>query len=95
VSDVHFEWDARKAEGNRRKHGISFEEAVTVFYDDNALLLSDPDHSYDEERFLLMGFSERSRILVVSHSFREAEQVIRIISARKATTSERKQYYER
>ena len=75
-----------------RKHGVSFEEAETVFYDENALLISDPEHSLDEERFILMGFSFKSRLLIVCHCYRGADQIIRIISARKATLQESRQY---
>ena len=89
---VRFEWDPSKAVANLRKHGVSFEEAETAFADDHALLLDDPDHSEDEDRLLLLGMSARLRVLVVVHAFREAESVIRLISARKATRSERAQY---
>jgi uncharacterized DUF497 family protein len=92
---LSFEWDLRKNASNRRKHGISFEEAQTVFGDENALFMADPDHSIDEDRFILLGLSERLRILVVCHCYRESDDVIRIISARKATRSEQMQYRER
>ncbi|WP_373100584.1 MULTISPECIES: BrnT family toxin [Pasteurellaceae] len=85
-----FEWDKHKAEINERKHGINFNEAITVFYDDNALLIPDPDHSFLEERFLLLGRSEKSNVLVVVHC--ERDNNIRIISARKATKREINQY---
>lgn len=85
-----FEWDDDKALSNCHKHGISFDEAMTVFYDDEALLLADPDHSYQEERFILLGTSQYSNILVVVHC--ERGERIRIISARKATKSEKSQY---
>ena len=78
------------SENNER--GISFEEASTVFEDENALLIDDPDHSDEEERFLLLGFSEKPRLLIVCHCMRKSETVIRIISARKATKTEAKQY---
>ena len=91
---MRFEWDPNKNEANQRKHGVSFEEASSVFYDENALLISDPDHSDDEERFILLGLSRRLRLLVVCHCLRESESVIRIISARKATTKEARQYDE-
>lgn len=92
---IYFDWDPRKSATNRRKHGISFEEAQTVFYDDHALLRDDPDHSDDEDRFLLLGFSQSLRVLVVCHCYRDNDQTIRIISARKADPSERQQYTER
>ncbi|OOF51005.1 hypothetical protein BKK54_04745 [Rodentibacter genomosp. 1] len=85
-----FEWDKNKAEINERKHGINFTEAVSVFYDDDALLIPDPDHSFLEERFLLLGRSEKSNVLVVVHC--ERDNNIRIISARKATKREINQY---
>ncbi|MCQ9121944.1 hypothetical protein BKG95_05285 [Rodentibacter pneumotropicus] len=85
-----FEWDKHKAEINERKHGINFNEAVSVFYDDDALLIPDPDHSFLEERFLLLGRSEKSNVLVVVHC--ERDNNIRIISARKATKREINQY---
>jgi uncharacterized DUF497 family protein len=92
--DLSFEWDDRKNRANQRKHGVSFEEAQTVFYDERALLIADPD-SEDEERFLLLGLSATLRTLVVCHCCREQDEVIRIISAWKATRSERRQYDER
>jgi len=87
-----FEWDPRKDAENKRKHGVSFEEARSVFADEYALLLDDPDHSAVEERFILLGLSARFRVLVVVHAYRESEDTIRIISARKATRRERQQY---
>jgi uncharacterized DUF497 family protein len=95
VSDLRFEWDARKAVANERRHGVSFEEAKSVFYDEHAMLIDDPDHSADEPRFILLGFSARLRILVVVHAYRANDEVIRLISARKATRSERSRYEER
>jgi len=92
MNEVAFEWDDNKNAINQKKHGISFEEAETVFYDENALLISDPDHSMDEERFILLGFSYRARMLIVCHCYRRSESIIRIISARKATTFEFRQY---
>lgn len=89
---IRFDWDPAKARENRRKHGVSFDEAMTVFADDRAILLDDGDHSADEARFLLLGLSAPLRILVVAHCYRESESVIRLISARKATRSERAQY---
>jgi uncharacterized DUF497 family protein len=87
-----FEWDDRKNTTNRKKHKVSFEEAKTVFYDDEALFKDDPDHSQDEERFILLGMSSALRTLVVCHCYRVQDEIIRIISARKATRSERAEY---
>lgn len=87
-----FSWDPAKARKNEKKHRVSFEEAQTVFFDEQARFQADPDHSRTEERFLLLGASVRTRVLVVSHCFRSADQEIRIISARKATKAERQQY---
>lgn len=95
VSGLRFEWDARKEAQNRRKHRVSFAEAETVFADEHALLINDPDHSTEEDRFLLLGLSARLRVLVVAHTYREAEAVIRMISARKATRRERDIYNRR
>ena len=92
MSEIRFEWDSVKGDSNRKKHGISFEEAKTVFYDENAKLISDPEHSEDEDRFIMMGMSLKLRVLVVCHCYRENENIIRIISARKATGHETKQY---
>ena len=89
---MRFAWDEAKAEENQRKHGVTFEEASTVFADENGRLKHDPDHSQEEDRFLLLGFSAKLRLLIVCHAYRENDEVIRIISARKATPSERKQY---
>lgn len=91
----HFEWDPRKAAQNVRKHGVSFAEARTVFEDADALILPDPDHSDEEERFLLLGLSGALRALVVIHCERGDGAVIRIISARKADRQERAVYAER
>ena len=92
MNEVVFEWDDNKNAINQKKRGVSFEEAETVFYDENALLISDPDHSMDEERFILLGFSYRARMLIVCHCYRRSESVIRIISARKATPFGIRQY---
>ena len=89
---MRFEWDENKDQINQEKHKISFEEAKTVFYDEEALLITDPDHSDEEDRFLLLGFSAEANMLVVVHCYRSNDSVIRIISARKATKNERKQY---
>ncbi len=90
-----FEWDDLKNKSNRSKHGVTFEEAQTVFFDEKAIIFDDPDHSIDEERFLLLGFSQSLKILVVCHCFRNNESIIRIISARKATKKEQKVYIRR
>jgi uncharacterized protein len=95
MSDIAFEWDKKKDAANRRKHGTSFTEAETVFTDDNGLLVHDPDHSEDEERFVLLGLSSSLHLLVVCHTYRKNEGVIRIISARKATRTEQEQYWNR
>jgi hypothetical protein len=87
-----FDWDENKNLINKKKHGVSFEEASTVFYDAEALIRDDPDHSDDEERFVILGFSSEARLLVVCHCYRSDDTIIRIISARKATTTECKQY---
>jgi uncharacterized DUF497 family protein len=89
---LRFEWDARKSTANLRKHGVAFGEAETAFLDDHGAILPDPEHSDDEERFLLLGMSAALRVLVVVHCLRERGNVIRLISARKATRSERAQY---
>jgi uncharacterized DUF497 family protein len=89
-----FEWDPLKAKENLRKHRVSFDEARTAFYDENARLIDDPEHSDDEERFILMGISDKLRVLVVCHCYRESDAVIRLISARRANVSERAQYEE-
>ena len=92
MSELRFEWDERKNTENQRKHGVSFEEAQAVFLDDHAMLIDDPDHSSREERFILLGLSAALRLLVVCHSYRASDTVIRIISARKATATERETY---
>ena len=92
MSNIRFEWDARKASTNKKKHGISFEEARTVFFDENAQLIDDPDHSEDEDRFVLLGVSSSLKVMLVCHCYREEGNVVRIISARKASTLESKQY---
>ncbi|MGO9243530.1 MAG: BrnT family toxin [Verrucomicrobiia bacterium] len=92
MNELSFEWDPKKAELNKAKHRVSFEEAKTVFYDERALVIPDPDHSNVEERFVIMGMSALSRVLVVVHCFRSSSSVIRIISARRAGTKEMKPY---
>lgn len=86
-------WDNKKNEVNKKKHGVSFDEAKTVFYDENAIRYYDPDHSDDEDRFLMVGMSQKLRILIVCHCFREEDSVIRMISARKATKGEEDNYW--
>lgn len=91
MNDIRFIWDSSKASLNKRKHGISFEEAQTVFYDENAIEYFDPDHSEDEDRFIMLGFSFKLRMLVVCYCTRKGN-TIRIISARKATRHEAENY---
>jgi hypothetical protein len=92
MSEIQFEWDSAKAEENLRNHGVSFEEAQTVFYDNFATEFYDDKHSEWEDRFLLLGLSSHLRLVMVCHCHRESESVIRIISARKATANETKFY---
>jgi len=92
MKPLRFTWDQSKSKANQKKHGISFEEAQTVFFDENAIEFFDPDHSQSEDRFLLLGLSSSLRTLVVSHCYRKRESLIRIISARKATKKEQKVY---
>lgn len=94
MKELRFEWDENKNRINKNKHGISFEEARTVFMDEEAILFDDPSHSENEERFLLIGMSYTTKILTVCHCYRERNGTIRIISARKATKNEIKQYSE-
>ena len=89
---LRFEWDDAKNRLNRKRHGVSFEEAQTAFLDENARLMDDPDHSDDEDRFILLGLSVRLRLLVVAHAYRHFDESIRIISARRADPSERREY---
>lgn len=95
MSELRFEWNSAKNTANKRKHRIAFEEAVTVFEDEHALLLDDEEHSEDEQRFVLLGLSAASRILIVCHCYRETNEIIRIISARKADRLERREYQQR
>ena len=92
IMTLRFEWDPKKASSNEKKHGVSFEEARTVFFGENAKLIDDPDHSEDEERFVLLGLSSSLRVILVCHCYRDEGGVIRIISARKASSHESKQY---
>jgi len=94
MNGMRFEWDESKNRDNLRKHRISFEEAQTVFLDENAIRFFDPDHSADEDRFLMLGISYRLRVLVVCHCFRVNDSTIRIISARKADKAEEADYWK-
>jgi uncharacterized DUF497 family protein len=87
-----FAWDGEKDKDNQLKHGVSFDEAKSVFYDDMASIIDDPDHSEKEDRFVILGMSNHLRVLIVVHCYRENDDVIRIISARKASKQERKGY---
>jgi len=95
MDDIQFEWDDNKNRLNKQKHRVSFEEALTVFSDEHGLLISDPNHSEEEDRFLLLGLSIKLNTLVVCHCYRKSEDVIRIISARKASRKEQQQYWKR
>ena len=90
--NLKFEWDEQKNKINREKHKISFEETETVFYDESAVVIDDPDHSQEEDRFIILGLSTKANLLVVCHCYRASNTVIRIISARKATITETQQY---
>jgi uncharacterized DUF497 family protein len=91
---IRFEWDPRKDRRNRQKHGVGFDEASTVFADTFSITIPDPDHSDDEERSVIMGFSHRQRLLVVVHREEDEQQIVRIISARPADPDERREYEE-
>ncbi len=95
MDELKFEWDEHKNQINLAKHKISFEEAKTVFYDSEALVIDDPEHSEEEDRFIILGLSNQTNLLVVCHCYRASETVIRLISARKATKTEAKQYEAR
>jgi uncharacterized DUF497 family protein len=95
MKSLRFEWDPNKNLDNKRKHGVSFEEAQAVFLDENALMIHDPDHPEDEDRFVLLGLSVKIRLLAVCHCYRKSDEGIRIISARRATRSEQRRYWER
>ena len=88
----YFDWDEEKNTTNIIKHGIDFEEASTVFFDERAILFDDPEHSEEEDRFLILGLSEDANLCIVCHCYRESDTVIRIISARKATKKESERY---
>jgi uncharacterized protein len=93
MTKLVFEWDTEKADENLKKHRVSFEEAETVFLDENAKFIADPDHSEEEDRFVLLGLSGNLRMLLVCHCFRNEGNSIRIISARKASKNESKSYF--
>lgn len=93
MGNIQFAWDRRKARSNLLKHGVSFEEAESAFLDEGARIIDDPDHSEEEDRFILLGFSLQGRCLVVIHCYRESDAVIRIISARRATPVEEADYW--
>ena len=95
MTELRFEWDPKKNRENRRRHKVSFEEGETAFADEHGLLMADPDHSEDEDRFILLGSSATLRLLVVCHTYRVEDKVIRLISVRKADRSERSQYSRR
>ncbi|MGH9428267.1 MAG: BrnT family toxin [Terriglobia bacterium] len=95
MDELRFKWDDEKEKINIRKHGISFDEARKVFYDEKAIQFFDPDHSEEEDRFILLGISFKLRILVVCHCFRESETVVRLFSARKADRDEEQEYWRR
>ena len=94
MNELRFEWDRFKAESNRQKHSVSFDEAQTVFYDENAIQFYDPDHSEDEDRFILLGLSFTPQVLVVCHCFRESETIVRMVSARRADKGEEEEYWK-
>ncbi len=93
MNGLRFEWDERKKKANIKKYGVSFDEARTAFYDENAIHFFDPDHSEDEDRFILLGISFKLRVIVVCHCFRKSETVVIIISARKADVDEENEYW--
>ena len=95
MNEIKFIWDEEKAKANVRKHHVSFEEASSVFADENARVKHDSEHSDEEDRFIILGFSSTLRILVVCHVYRQGDQIIRLISARKATRNERRDYEKR
>ena len=94
MDKIRFQWDPNKNKTNIKKHKISFEEAKSVFFDENARVIPDPEHSINEERFIILGLSFKLNLLIVVHTYKENDEVIRIISARKATKPESKYYQE-
>ena len=95
MAELRFDWDPKKNWTNQRDHKVSFEEAQTAFADEHGLLMADPDHSDDEDRFILLSLSARLRLFVICHTYREEDERIRLISARPADRSERRQYSKR
>ncbi|HQR45125.1 MAG TPA: BrnT family toxin [Thermoanaerobaculia bacterium] len=95
MGELRFEWNPAKARSNLRRHGVSFSEAASVFLDEHAALIDDPDHSRDEDRFVLLGLSATLRVLLVCHCYRASGNVVRIVSARKADPQERHTYFQR
>lgn len=93
MKEMIFHWDSKKEKNNIKKHNISFEEARTIFFDENAIQFFDPDHSDEEDRFILLGMSYRLRVLIVCHCFKESDTLIRIFSARKANKDEEQEYW--
>lgn len=93
MSELRFEWDQKKNKSNAKKHGVSFEEAQSTFYDEQAIVFDDPDHSDEEDRFILLGTNHKLNTLVVCHCYREKGIIIRIISARQATKEEEHYYW--
>jgi len=93
IDGIKFKWDPKKNAINKEKHHVSFEEAHTVFYDEEAKVIDDPEHSQEEDRFIILGFSKKANLLVVCHCYRASETIIRIISARRATKNESRQYF--
>ena len=93
IIGMYVTWDEEKNRSNQKKHGVSFEEAMTVFYDDNSVLFDDPDHSFGEERFLIIDITDTEQLCIVSHCYRDDNEVLRIISARKATKNEQNIYW--
>ena len=94
MDNLEFEWDSRKDKSNVKKHGVSFEDARAAFYDETAIVFQDPDHSDDEDRFILLGQSGKAGVLVVCHFVRDDDSVVRIISARRADKQEETNYWE-
>ena len=92
MESIQFEWDENKNQINQRKHGVSVAEEKTVFYDEEARVIDDPEHSEQEDRFIILGLSNKANLLIVCHCYRESDTVIRLISARKATKTESKYY---
>ena len=94
MKQLRFVWDEKKAKANVRKHGVSFEQARTAFYDEKAIQFYNPDHSEEEDGFILLGLSFVPQVLVVCHCFRESETIVRIISARRADKDEEEEYWK-